>query len=74
MSEKEYDIQIDVRSIEVPASEYRALIGKAAKIDAVIRFAASNDSYDTRTFFKNVFAEEIQAEAAKLHIKEEPDE
>lgn len=68
------DIQIEVRTIEIPVSEYRELIGKATKIDTVIRFAASNDSYDTRAFFKNVFAEEIQAESTRLHIKEDPDE
>ncbi|KAB0577337.1 hypothetical protein EI53_01881 [Fusobacterium naviforme] len=68
------DIQIEVRTIEIPVSEYRELIGKASKIDVVIRFAANNDSYDTRIFFKNVFAEEIQAEAARLHVKEDLNE
>ena len=68
------DIQIEVRAVEIPASEYRKLIGMEAKIDTVIRYAANHDNYDVRTFFKEVFAEEILRKRTELHIKEDPDE
>lgn len=68
------DIQIEVRTVEIPNSEYKKLIGMEAKIDAVVRYAAGHDNYDVRAFFKEVFAEEIMKKATELHIKENPDE
>lgn len=68
------DIQIEVRTVEIPISEYKKLIGMEAKFDAVIRYAAGHDNYDVRIFFKEVFAEEILRKCTELHIKEDPDE
>ena len=75
MNENEkLDIQIEMRSIEIPVSEYRELVGTKAKLDAVINYAAAHDNYDTRNFFKDVFLEDIKKAAVALHIKEDPDE
>ena len=68
------DIQIEVRTIEIPVSEYRELVGLKAKLDAVIDFTTGHDGYDTREFFKKVFAREIQKAATVVDIKEDPDE
>ena len=73
-NENDLDIQIEVRTVEIPNSEYKKLIGMEAKIDAVIRYAAGHDNYDVRNFFKEVFAEEILRKRTELHIKEDPDE
>ncbi len=69
-----YEIQLEVRTIEVPVSEYRDLISGKAKLDAVIRFACSHDKYDTNSFFKNLFASEIMQAMTELNLKEDPDE
>ena len=55
-------------------SEYRELVGLKAKLDAVIDFTTGHDGYDTREFFKKVFAREIQKAATVVDIKEDPDE
>ena len=73
-NENDLDIQIEVRTVEIPNSEYKKLIGMEAKIDAVIRYAAGHDNYDVRNFFKEAFAEEILRKRTELHIKEDPDE
>ena len=68
------DIQIEVRTIEIPVSEYRELISMRGKLDTVIEFAASHDKYDTREFFLIVFLKEIKKAATVMNIKEDPDE
>lgn len=64
-------ISFEVRSIEIPVSEYRDLIGMKAKLDTVIRFSANHDNYDTSKFFKSVFDVEILQATTVVRIKED---
>ncbi len=64
-------ISIDVRSIEIPASEYRDMIATKTKADVLIRFFANGgDKYDGVDLFKTVFAEEIMKATTMLRMKE----
>ena len=64
-------ISFECRTVEIPNSEYKELIGMKAKLDSVIEFAACHDGYDTREFFKNVFHGEIMNVKTVMVVKEE---
>lgn len=67
-------IRIEVRSIEIPVSEYKEYVGMKEKLDAVVLYAATKDRYALIDFFKALFAREIMQATKELHINIKEDD